>query len=69
MLVDLSACVQGVPPSTEDNIFGPPIILVMVVMGLRMDLDQLNSDATPFVHEGGNIGRPSSFLSLFLHGV
>ena len=44
-------CVQGVHLSKEVVVFSCPLMLVMPVLGLHLDLDQLEDEATPqFAH-------------------
>lgn len=51
MLANLSLPIQGVHVRTEEVVFGGPIVLVMHVLGLHMDLDQLENEGVPYVME------------------
>ena len=56
-------CVQGVHLSKEVVVFSCPLMLVMPVLGLHIDLDQLEDEAT-IIRVSGN--TEVIFLSFFL---
>ena len=65
MPAGLFAPIQGVHLRKEVIVFGSPLVLIMSILGLHIDLDRLENEATPYFTPVTTSGSSSnSFLPL-----